>query len=67
MSNKTVKLDRLTVEFLLDLPEGTLITGTRLEGSMIYLELDTEVDFPENGTLVYEGDETGNIALVGAV
>jgi hypothetical protein len=67
MSNKTVKVDRLTVEFMLDLPEGTAITGLRLEGTHVYLELDTEVDFPDNGALVYETDEYGNIALVGAV
>jgi len=67
MSNKTVKVDRLVVEFMLDLPEETKITGIRLEGSMVYLDLDTEIDFPDNGTLVYENDEYGNSALVGAV
>jgi hypothetical protein len=66
MSNKTVKIDRLTAEFMLDLPEGTTITGARLEGTHIYLELDTELEFPENATLVYDHDEFGNTALVGA-
>lgn len=67
MSNKTVKLDRLTAEFMLDLPEGTVITGIRLEGNMVHLDLDTDIDFPDGATLVYQNDEYGNNALVGAV
>jgi hypothetical protein len=67
MSKKNVKVDRLTAEFMLDLPEGTTITGARFEGNHLHLELETEFEFPEGSTLVYEHDEFGNHALTGAV
>jgi hypothetical protein len=66
MTKRNVKLDRLTAEFMLDLPEGTSITDLRLEGDVVHLELETDVAFPEGSSLKYEHDDFGNTALVGS-
>lgn len=66
MAKKNVKIERLTAEFMLDLPEGTEITGVGFDGTHVLLEIETEFDFPEGSTLVYENDEFGNSALTGA-
>lgn len=66
MTRKNVKIERPTAEFMLDLPEGTEITGASFDGTHLHLEIETEFDFPEGSTLVYEHDEFGNTALTGA-
>lgn len=66
MSKKTLRVDTKIAEFMLDLPEETQITGAKIEDGKLVLEVDTDYDFPDNGVLIYEADEFGNIALTGA-
>ena len=66
MSKKTVGVDIPTAEFMLDLPEGTRILSASVSSGKLMLTLDTPHDFPEGSTLVYQSDDNGNIALIGA-
>jgi hypothetical protein len=63
--SKELRLEVSTAEFLLDLPDGISIRGAKVDGGVLVLEVDTELDFPEVSTLIYQNDDFGNIALVG--
>ena len=66
MSKKTLSVDVAVAEFMLDLPEGTTILSANVNDGKLVLEVDSDFDFPEVGTLVYESDDYGNVALTGA-
>jgi hypothetical protein len=66
MNKKTVGVDIPTAEYMLDLPEGTRILSASVSGGKLMLTLDTVHDFPDGSTLVYQRDDYGNTALIGA-
>ena len=66
METKSVKLERQTLEFLLDLPDAAQIVGLRLERDVVHLELETTIAFPHNSTLIYESDGNGSLSLIGS-
>ena len=66
METKSVKLERQTLEFPLDLPDAAQIVGLRLEGDDVQLELKTTIAFPQNSTLIYESDGNGSLSLIGS-
>ncbi len=67
MSKKTLKLETATAEFLLDLQEGVTILEASVKDGKLVLTVDTEIEFPEVGDMVYETDEYGNIAFTDVV
>jgi hypothetical protein len=66
MSKKTVGIEIATAEYMLDLPEGTSILAATISNDKLMLTLETPHDFPEGSTLVYQRDDYGNVALIGA-
>ena len=59
------KIDKSTVEFLLDLPTEFSLENLKVEEDSVILSISTDLDVPSNVVLQYQTDEYGNIALVG--
>lgn len=66
MAHKTVRIDFNSAEFMLDLPLDTTIVSATSDDGHIILVLDTDVDFEDNATLIYESDDSGVASLTGA-
>jgi hypothetical protein len=65
---RTLRITAEIAEFMLDLPEGTAITGASFSDGKVILITDSEFEFAaEVVDLVYSNDEYGNSALVGSV
>ena len=63
---KELRVSTEVAEFMLDLPEGTLIVGASYAKGKLVLTVESNFDFPEIADLVYANDEHGTSALVGA-
>lgn len=63
---KTLKLPVDIAEFMLDLPHGTSIKDVSFSDGVVSLIVESDFDFPEVANLIYQNDEYGNSALVGA-
>lgn len=55
--------DVKTVEFMMDLPESMSIKAIELKEDKVLFTCETELDLPDNVTLVYQTDGYGNVAL----
>ena len=65
MANKTIYVDVKVVESLLDLPEEMAIASAIIKDGKFIFEVETDLEMPDNGTLIYDADENGTIALIG--
>jgi len=66
MAHKTLRIDFNTVEFMLDFPIDTTILSAAHQDGHIVLEVETNTEFPDDCTLVYETGENGIASLTGA-
>jgi hypothetical protein len=63
LTTKTINVNIGDAEFMLDLPDGVSIKEAQVSNGKLVLSISTDLDIPDNTTVVYRNDDLGNTVL----